>query len=188
MAESGLERRDEGEPDREAHDRPDQGADRAHDRAVGQQHEPEVLLGRADRRERAELAEPSLRDDGKARGGDQRGQQQEDGGHGEHRQRVRRPVALPSLGPCEAEPGAGRGPVHERVDRVGVGVDQDRRVVRCSRGRGRDEGELVAQVTWVLDDADDGPATAVEGQRIPDLESEERGHAVGDGDLAGPCG
>ena len=148
-------------------DRPDQCADRADDRAVRQQHEPEVLLGRADRRERAELAEPSLRDDGEARGGNQRGQEQEDGGHGEHRQRVCRPVALPSLGPREGGPVAAGGPIREGVDRVGVGVDQDRDLVRCSRGRGGDEGELVAQITWVLDDADDGPATAVEGQSAP---------------------
>jgi hypothetical protein len=184
MAECGFERRDEREPDRETHDRPDHGADRADERAIGQQHEPEVLLGSADRRERAELAQPSLRDDGKAGGGNQRGQEQEDGGHREHRQRVRPPVALPGLGPCEAEPGAVRGPIHEGVERVGVGVDQDRHVVRCSRGRRGDQGELVAQITWVLDDADDSPATAVEGQRIPDLESEERGHTIGDGDPA----
>src|SRR5215211_6449101 len=183
MAGRGLERRDEREPDCETDDRPDQCADRADDRAVGQQHEPEVLLGRADRRERAELAEPSLGDDGKPCGGNQRGHEQEDGGHGEHRQRVCPPVALPGLGPYERGPLAGV-PIHEGADRVGAGVDQDRRLVRRSRRRGGDEGELVAQITWVLDDADDGPATPVESQRVPELESEQCGHAVRDGDLA----
>jgi hypothetical protein len=129
MANRGLERRDEREPDRETHDRPDQRADRADHRAIGQQDEPEVLLGRADRRERTKLAEPSLRDDGKARGGNQRGQEQEDGGYGEHRQRVCPLVALPRLGPCEAGQGGG-GPILEHGDRVGAGVDQDRDVVR----------------------------------------------------------
>ena len=190
MVDRGLERRGEREPERETHDRSDQRADRADDRAVRQQHESKVLLGRADRSEHAELAEPALRDDGEACGGDQRGQQQEDGGHGEHRQRVCRPVALPSLGPRERGPVALAPRVRKAstgVDRFGAGVDQDRDVVRCSRGRGGDEGELVAQVAWVLDDADDGSATAVEGKRLPELESEERGHAVGDGDLVGAC-
>ena len=82
-----------------------------------------------------------------------------------------------------------RGPVsqllHEGVHRAGVGVDEDRDVIRSSRGRGGDQRELVAQVTWVLDDADDRPATAVEGNRQPDLEPQERGHAVGDGYFVG---
>ena len=58
-------------------------------------------------------------------------------------------------------------------------------MIRSSRGRRRDERELVAQVTWVLDDADDRPATAVEGKRLPDLEPQERSHAIGDGDFVG---
>ena len=37
-------------------------------------------------------------------------------------------------------------------------VGQDGDVVRRPGGRGRDEGELVAQIGGVLDDADDGPA------------------------------
>ena len=76
--------------------------------------------------ERAELAEPSLRDDCEACGRNQRGQEQEDGRHGEHRQRVRRLVVGPSLGARE------RGPVprprglrsREGVDRAGARVDQ----------------------------------------------------------------
>ena len=73
------------------------------------------------------------------------------------------------------------------VDRFGAGIDQHRDLVRCPGGRGRDERELVAQIAWVLDDADDGPAAAVEGERLPELEPEDRGHAVGDGDLARAC-
>ena len=144
MTDGRLERRDERDPERETRDRSEQRADRADDRAVGEQHEPEVLPGRTDRSEHAQLAEPSLRDDGEACGGDERGQQQEDRGHGEHRQRVRPPVASPSLGPHE------RGPVsqlvYEGVDRAGVGVDEDRDPIRSSRGRGGDERELVAQM------------------------------------------
>ena len=56
-------------------------------------------------------------------------------------------------------------------------------------GAPADEGETRANSslssTWVLDDADDGPAPAVEGESLPELEPEERRHAVGDGDLAG---
>ena len=81
VVDRGLERRGDREPEREARDRSDQRADRTDDRAVGQQYESEVLVGRAGRREHAELTEPSLRDHGEARGGDQRGQEQEDGGH-----------------------------------------------------------------------------------------------------------
>ena len=64
-----------------------------------------------------------------------------------------------------------------------LGLDENRDAVGRPRGCGRDEGELVGQITWVLDDADDGPAMAVEGQRIPDLEREQVGDTVGDGDL-----
>ena len=186
MTEGRLERRDERDPERETRDRPEQRADRADDRAVGEKHEPEVLPGRTDRSEHAQLAEPSLSDDGEAGGGDERGQQQEDRGHGEHRQRVRPPVAAPRLGLPPARTGfPGMLLVYEGVHRAGVGVDEDRDVIRPSRGRGGDEGELVAQIAWVLDDADDRPATAVEGKRLPDLEPQERGHAVGDGNFAG---
>ena len=45
---------------------------------------------RAGRGEHAELAEPSLRDDGEAGGDNQRGQEQEDGGDREHGQRALR--------------------------------------------------------------------------------------------------
>ena len=54
-----------------------------------------------------------------------------------------------------------------------------------ARGRRRDERELVAELARVLDDPDDLPSPAVEGQGRTDFEPEEVGHAVGDGDLAG---
>ena len=135
--------------------------------------------------EHAELAESPLRDDGKTGGGDERGQEKEDGGHREHRQRAR-PLAVP---PPSGGPGPG-GPAGlltgaEAVDRFGVRVDQKRDGVGRSCGRGRDKGELVGQLTGVLDDADDGPATAIEGQRLSDLEREEVGHTVRDGYLPG---
>ena len=75
--------------------------------------------------------------------------------------------------------------VDEGVHRAGVGVDEDRDAIRSSRGRGGDQRELVAQIAWVLHDADDRPATAVEGKRLPELEPKERGHAVGDGSFVG---
>ena len=105
--------------------------------------------------EHAELAQPSLRDDGEARGGDQRGQEEEDGGHGEHRQRVRRSVVADPLEPAKPEPSA-RDP--GRIRSTVARVEQNRDVVRRARGRGRDERELVAQLARVLDDADDRPA------------------------------
>ena len=185
MTEGRLERRDERDPERETRDGPEQRADRADDRAVGEKHEPEVLPGRTDRSEHAQLTEPSLSDDGEACGGDERRQQQEDRGHGEHRQRVGPRVAAPRPGPHQRGPVSLVLLVYEGVNRAGVGVDEDRDPIRPSRGRGGDKGELVAQIAWVLDDADDRPATAVEVERLPDLEPEERGHAVGDGNFVG---
>ena len=132
--ERGLECRLDRDPERETRDRSDQCADRADDCAVREQHESKVLLGRADRSEHAELAEPSLRDDGEACRGNERSQQHEDGGHGEHRQLGCRLVAAPKPGPDCSGPVALRSP--ERVGRLLVGVNQDRDGVRCSGGRG----------------------------------------------------
>jgi hypothetical protein len=72
IIERGLECRGERKPERETCDRSDQCANRADERAVREQHEAKVLLGRADRSEHAELAEPSLRDDGEACRGNER--------------------------------------------------------------------------------------------------------------------
>ena len=96
-----------------------------------------------------------------------------------------------ALDPAKADRSPACG-IQEGVDpgvgRFGAGVDQHRDPVRCPGGRGGDERELVAQIAGVLDDADDGPAAAVERERLPGLEPEDRGHAVGDGDLARACG
>jgi hypothetical protein len=70
--ERGLECRLDRDPECETCDRSDQCTDRADERAVREQHEAKVLLGRADRSEHAELAEPSLRDDGEACRGNER--------------------------------------------------------------------------------------------------------------------
>ena len=88
MAHRGFESRREDDPERTARDRAEDGGDHSDDGAVCQQHEPEMLLSRPDGREHAELAEPTLRDDSEARGGNERGQEQEDGGDREHCQRV----------------------------------------------------------------------------------------------------
>ena len=89
MAHRGFERRREDDPERAAYNRAENRGDHSDDGAVGQQHEPEMLLGSPDCREHAELPEPTLRDDSEARGGNERGQEQEDGGDGEHCDRVR---------------------------------------------------------------------------------------------------
>ena len=132
--ERGLECRGDRDPECETRDRSDQCADRADDCAVREQHESKVLLGRADRSEHAELAEPSLRDDGEACRGNERSQQHEDGGHGEHRQLGCRLVVTPNPEPHQGGPVALR--FRERADRLAVGVDQDRDGVRCPGGRG----------------------------------------------------
>ena len=88
MAHRGFESRREDEPERAARDRAESRGDHSDDGAVRQQHEPEMLLRSPDCREHAELTEPTLRDDGEARCGNERGQEQEDGGDGEHCERV----------------------------------------------------------------------------------------------------
>ena len=93
MAHRGLESRRENKPEPDARDRAENRGDHSDDSAVRQQHKPKMLLRRADRREHAELAEPTLRDDGEARCGNERGQEQEDGGDGENRERVAVPIS-----------------------------------------------------------------------------------------------
>jgi hypothetical protein len=88
MAHRGFESRREDDPERTARDRAESRADHPDDGAVRQQHEPEMLLSGPDGREHAELAEPPLRDDSEARGGNERGQEQEDGADGEQCERV----------------------------------------------------------------------------------------------------
>jgi hypothetical protein len=111
------------------------------------------------------LAEPALRDDGEACRGDQRGQEQEDGGDREHRQRLCLLLLRLTLGPHQRRrsPVAGIGcpTFQEGVDRGAAGVDQNRDGVGSPRRRGGDESELVAQLARVLDDSDHGPAMAV---------------------------
>ena len=157
------------------------------DGAVGQQHESEVLLRRADRGEHAELAEPSLCDDREACGGDQRGQEQEDGGHGEHRQRARPPASFRRvLGPATS---AERAVVARRVEE---GADRRRRSASTRTvtrsGAPADEGETRANSSLRLRGFSTMPTTVrrrpSRASASPDLEREELGHAVGDGDLA----
>jgi hypothetical protein len=135
------------------------------------------------------LAEPALRDDGEACRGDQRGQEQEDGGDREHRQRLCLLLLRLILGPRERGrfPLAGVGcTVHVGVDRGAARVDENRDGVERPRRRGGDESELVAQLARILDDPDHGPAMAVQCERRPELEPEELRHPVGDGDLSLP--
>jgi hypothetical protein len=183
MVDRGLERRREHDPEREAADRPDERGDCPDDGAVRQQHEPDVLLRRADRSEHAELPEPSLRDDREPRSRDQRGAEQEDRGHGEDRQRLHRaagvasPVRDPHQGGVAAhgvEEGGDRclARAHEDVDVVGAGI------------RGGDERELVSELPRVLDDADDCASGPVERELRARLEPQKLGDAVGHGDLA----
>ena len=154
--------------------------------AVGQQHEPQVLVGGADRGEHAELAQPPLRDDREAGGGDQRGQEQEHGGHGERGQRLRRPVARPrSSEPASADVPRRSARQKESIDRS-LASDQDRDVRPARRA---DDGETSANSSSSSRGFSTMPTTV---RRRPSsasvaaqLEPEEVGDAVGDRDLAG---
>ena len=138
MVDRGLECRGEDDPEREAGDRPDERSDRPDDGAVGQQHEAEVLLRGADGSEHAQLAEPSLRDDREACGGNQRGQEEEDGGDGEHRQRLRRAAdVVPVDHRARGESRAVALGSEEGVDATPRSRRRERRPVGGSPTRGR---------------------------------------------------
>ena len=165
MAHRGFESRREDDPERTARDRAEDGGDRSDDGAVGQQHEPQMLLRGPDRREHAELAESTLRDDGEARGGNERGQEQEDGGDGEQCERVCG-LDLAAV-PRSREAGTavfGQG-VCEGAELLSARVDENGDVLRRPGRRRGDESELVTEIEWVLDDADDGPPPPVEIER-----------------------
>ena len=166
MVDRRLQPRGEHDPEAEARDRPDDCGDRPDDEAVGEQDQAEVLLRGADGGEHAELTEPALSDDCEACGGDQRGEEEEDGGHGDHRQRVHpfRRVVAPHHLSHECRYGCPEG-----AEQLEVGVDQNGDVLR-RRGRGGDKSELVGQLARVLDDAHDRPPHSVECQGRPELE------------------
>jgi hypothetical protein len=138
MVDGRLERRGDGDPERETNDRSAECGDRTDDGAVRRQHEAEMLLRATDRREHAELTKSSLRDDRESCGGDERSQEQEDGGHGEHRQRVRRSVVADPHDSREARTALVQG-VAEGFERRVVRVDENGDVFRRARERGRDQ-------------------------------------------------
>ncbi len=174
MVDCRLECRREHEPRRKPDCRPDEGGDRPDDGAVRQQHESQLLLGGTDRGEHAEMAQPPLCDDCEARSGDEGGKEQEDGGHGEHREHGRLRVVAPGdLGTREGRWGVRPTP-EEGLERLVGRVDEDAHVVRGARGRGRDERELVAQLARVLDDPHDRPPLTVERQGRADVELQKR--------------
>jgi hypothetical protein len=158
---------------------------------IGQQDQPKMLLGRADRGQHAELAQAALGDDHEAGRGDQGNQQQHDRGRGEHARGGRRPLALgrgraqhrPVTGRARLEPATGAR--REGRGLVGAGPHQDRHRRRRVGVPRRDQGELVVQIPWVLDQADHRPGPPVKGQGAADPGLEGRRHRVGDRDLAG---
>jgi hypothetical protein len=147
VVDRGLECGREDDPQRESRDRPGDRCDRPGDGPVGHQHEAEVLLCGADCREHAELAEPSLCDDREPRGGNQRGQDEEDRGNGEHRHCLGRAADVVSIehGTLEGRARAILLGLLEGVARIGARVDEHGDPVRARR-RGCHESELVAQL------------------------------------------
>ena len=156
--------------------------------AVRHQHETEVLLRGADGGEHAELAEPSLSDDCEACGGNQRGQEQEDGGDGEHRERVGGLDLAADPSPVRPERPFSLQRVCEGAELLVARVDQNRDVLR----RPADAGETRANSSLSSRGFSTMPTTVrrrpSSASVAPSSTLQELGHTVGDGDLAGPAG
>ena len=186
MAHRGFERRREDDPERTARDRAEDRGDHSDDRAVGQQHEPEVFLSRPDCREHAELAEPTLRDDGEARGRNERGQEQEDGGDGEHCERVRGLDLTAAPGSREARTAVFGQGLCKGAEPFGLAST---RTVTFS-GAPADEGEMRANSSLRSSGFSMMPTTV---RRRPSRSSVapsstlRLGHTLGDRDLTRPC-
>src|SRR5438445_7263311 len=90
MVNDGLERRSYRVPEQRSGNRSEQRADDADERAVGGEDEPQLLLGRADGSEHAELAQAAVGNHRETGGSDQRDEDQEDARDREDRKRARR--------------------------------------------------------------------------------------------------
>ena len=138
-----------------------------------------MLVGRADRREQAQLPRPPLRDDDEAGRGDEADEEHHHRGHAEHDRGGR--GCLRRLHALELTRQLGsRRPRAFLVARV----EQHREsAVRGSGGRCH-EGEFVVQITGVLDDPDDRARVPSEPDAVADVDSERARDRVGERDLA----
>jgi hypothetical protein len=191
MAGGRLQPRRDRDPARQGEGGPGRGGDGADGGAVGQQHQPEVPPGGADRGEHAQLSQAALGDDHEAGRGDQGDQEQDDRGQAQHARGGGRLLALPRRQAQQAGmAGGARLEPATVASRQGgcplaAGPHQHRHRLRRVRGRRRQQGELVVQVARVLDKTDDGSRRPVEGEHAADADLEGCRHRVGDRDLAG---
>ena len=142
-----------------------------------------MLLSSPDCREHAELAEPTLRDDGEARRGNERGKEQEDGGDGEQCERVCG-LDLAAVPNSREARTAVPFEVCEGVELLFARVDQNGDVLR----RPADEGETKANSSLRSSGFSTIPTTCAATRRDRASPPAPRLGArppLGEGDLAG---
>ena len=153
------------------------GADDADGEAVGPHHQSDVLVGGAEGAEHADGPHSPLGQDGEATHGDKPDEEHAEGSDEDHED-----LWIESAVEC-----VGRGE-HLQPERgeLGIGrIKQQRHLARGAKLSRQDQGELVEQVLRVLDDTDH---MAGHPRVMPDtshVEPEVRGHAGGNGHLAG---
>jgi hypothetical protein len=150
----------------------------AHDGAVGDHHEPNVAVRRAERAEHAKRAKPPLGHHREAGHGHETDEDQPERGEGEHDD-------------CGADPRGGRrGSLGCRTARETERRDARRRRVEQDRHLGRradllrcHQRELVQQVRGILNQTDDAPGVAVLVPEVTDPQVEQGRHLVAHPDL-----
>ena len=180
MLDDRLHPRGGGEPSRQAHRRAGHRGDGPDDRAVSEQDEAHMLVGRADGSQHAQRPHPAPGHHREPGHGHQTDEEQSDRREDEDLQRggdvlVRGPD-------LDIRPVDGRG----RGDLLLGGSDQDRHRVRGIRLTRGYQSELVQQVQGVLDQTDHPPIRPALAPCAPKVQLEDARHRIGHRDLTRP--
>ena len=174
-----LEARAVHEPRHETQDEADDCSDETHDHTVRPHHQADVTVGRSERFEHPDRAEPPLGEHGEAADRHERNEQH--------------PYDQRSQGDRLGIDRIGRGDrrrrLHRRPDgarRHAMSVEECRDLCRRLQLSGGHEGELVEQALGVLHHPDDAPFRAVLMPHVADTQVERRGDAARHCDLIRP--
>lgn len=167
------------DPDGEADHRADQRTDNADHGAVRHHDQAHVAVGRAERAQHAQTAQPSLGKHREAGHRDQADEDQPDDGDREHDEGGADPVGLHR---CDRVSSAREG---EAGDGGGRGVEEHRHLIRLGELPRGDEREVVEQVLWVLDQPEHAPRTSGGTPGVADVQAEGGRELRGHRDLAG---